>query len=187
VVTQPTRKKRPTRPGRAGASSRSKSVIDEGASPPRVVPPAEFNAVVAKAELSNIVLVASNMVLQRKEVGGDRKLAFNSGALQTFVFSGDIGAGTIAFEASVSVGEVKEFDLSATYVVSYEGLEGQSESAVRLFMKRVGVMACYPYFRAHVAQMSWAAQVHLPPLPVIRASRSVGDSVRPPASADDEG
>jgi hypothetical protein len=180
-------KKKASGPRRARAPASSKGVTQTSVSHSQVVPPSEFNAVVAKAQLSNIILVASNMLLQRKEVGDERKLAFNSGELQTFVFNGDVGAATIVFGASVSAADVKEFELSATYLVSYEELEGQSESAVRLFMKRVGVMACYPYFRAHVAQMSWAARISLPPLPIIRANASVSDSVRPPASTEDEG
>jgi hypothetical protein len=57
--------------------------------------------------------------------------------------------------------------IDAVYLLVYVGLEDCIEEAVYRYMRRVGRFASYPYFRAHVSQLSWASNTSLPLLPTI--------------------
>jgi hypothetical protein len=57
--------------------------------------------------------------------------------------------------------------ISATYQVFYSNLLECEEVAVTRFLQRVGRFATYPYFRAHVSQVSWESGTNLPLLPTI--------------------
>lgn len=54
----------------------------------------------------------------------------------------------------------------AQYVIEYDnvGMDGEAATA---YLRDVGRMATYPYFRAHVAMLQSASNVVLPPLPPI--------------------
>ncbi len=55
----------------------------------------------------------------------------------------------------------------ANYLIFYSGLEECNEAAVKRFLSRVSRFAVYPYFRAHVSQLSWESSANLPLLPTI--------------------
>lgn len=56
--------------------------------------------------------------------------------------------------------------IRASYLVEYRAVGDNEEIAVA-YLKDVGRMAAYPYFRTHVATLLSGAQLMLPPLPVI--------------------
>ena len=56
----------------------------------------------------------------------------------------------------------------ADYVVIYDNLSNCHEREVVVFLSRVAPFACYPYFRGLFANLDWAADTRLPPLPVHR-------------------
>lgn len=58
------------------------------------------------------------------------------------------------------------FVVKARYLVHYSRVE-EEEGAAIAFLTDVGRMAVYPYFRAHVAMVTGAGGLVLPPLPTI--------------------
>ncbi|MEP9372560.1 hypothetical protein [Mesorhizobium sp. KR1-2] len=60
----------------------------------------------------------------------------------------------------------KTLSCEAHYIVIYDNLEDCDEDAVDVFLTRVAPFACYPYFRSLFANLDWAANTRLPPLPV---------------------
>ncbi|MBB4067159.1 hypothetical protein [Gellertiella hungarica] len=64
----------------------------------------------------------------------------------------------------------------ARYSVAYGIEEKCDEEAVKMFLRRVGEFTCYPYFRSLVAQLDWAADTSLPPLPVHKERGLKGDA-----------
>lgn len=73
--------------------------------------------------------------------------------------------GVFAWTADVKVGRTKALKASAEYIVVYSELEGRDEEYVKLFFEKVGKFTSFPYFRSHVAHLTSASALHLPPLP----------------------
>lgn len=63
-------------------------------------------------------------------------------------------------------GEEEDLIFSARYSVVYSFSARCDDEAVEAFLKRVAVFTCFPYFRTMFANVAWAANTHLPPLPV---------------------
>ena len=59
--------------------------------------------------------------------------------------------------------------INSTYMVRYDISGSFDSEIVELFLRHVGKVASYPYFRNQVAQKSWESDLELPILPVISA------------------
>jgi hypothetical protein len=89
--------------------------------------------------------------------------------------------GVFALEAGVKSGRKWLFRVRSKYLIIY-GVAGDADKlAVETFAERVGAFTCYPYFRAHYANLAGSAGAELPPLPVMRGA--VPRNIRQPASS----
>jgi hypothetical protein len=57
---------------------------------------------------------------------------------------------------------------TATYLISYVGIEDASEETVTTFIDHVGKTATYAYFRALFAHLDWSANLNSQPHPVLQ-------------------
>jgi hypothetical protein len=76
-------------------------------------------------------------------------------------------------------------EIKAMYFVGYSQLGEHRPDVAARFIEQIAEMASYPYFRSLVAQLTWAAGITLPILPVISAQRRAPRVQRParPAQA----
>jgi hypothetical protein len=81
---------------------------------------------------------------------------------------GGILSGFFFWQITVRKGRSKLLDAEATYLVSYAKVPPVEDDPALAFLRKVGRFATYPYFRAYVAEMSWASSADLPTLPVLR-------------------
>ena len=72
-------------------------------------------------------------------------------------------------EAFKKKGRRKVFQQKDRFIVYYNISTDCDASHAIAFTKKVGLMACYPYFRAHVASTASLANAEIPILPTISA------------------
>jgi len=143
---------------------------------PTPVAPAQYNALVAAARLHEIRLVKSEFNLNPEglEHQDDWKLS-QTCEVQHVEFDANSGLliTGIGAEAVCKRKSKKAVTFRCRYIVVYE-IHGTPEgAAVDAFAKRVARFTAYPYFRAHVAELSSQAGLQLPPLPVIKETRLI--------------
>ncbi|UXN61560.1 hypothetical protein [Phyllobacterium zundukense] len=85
---------------------------------------------------------------------------------QQFSHEDCVAMAFIGFEVAAKTGRKKTLVCKAEYAVTYDNLVDCDEEATMVFLNRVAVFACYPYFRSLFATLDWAAATSLPPLPV---------------------
>jgi hypothetical protein len=155
------------------------------ASPQDLVPPqditvekpadinASYNRVARKAKLVGLTLKSSNFFCSSeyftaKDSETPPKLGYSSKMFDP-AFSDERGVAKCEWKWCVSAraGRKKVLTIESTYLLIYENLEECEAAAVNRFMLRVGRFASYPYFRAHVSQISWESAAELPILPTI--------------------
>lgn len=120
-------------------------------------------------QLSNSQFNMTSVFLKANRTpDGKPKLAYAS-TMEAPFFDPEKGVAGCAWKWSVTakVERVKVLTIEATYRLGYDGLDGCEEDAVFRFMARVGRFAAYPYFRAHVSQVSWESGAALPIMPAI--------------------
>ena len=137
-----------------------------------------YNQVVACAELSNIQLIHINFDVQPRyffeepDEEDQANLGYEISVDETHYEPGEgMAACMMSFDVSAGDSQGAALQCKAKYAVSYRLGEVCNEQAVETFLRRVGVFACYPYFRGLFAQIDWAANTHLPPLPIHKESR----------------
>lgn len=136
----------------------------------RKVTAKEYNSIVSDANLASILLMESNFKLDTEYFSHKESAKFEYvDELVNHVYGANVGVASGEFKWTITVkkGNKNLAKLQATYLVLYDNLEDKNEAAVRLFVERVAKFACYPYFRSHVSNMSWASNAALPLLPVI--------------------
>ena len=148
--------------------------------------PHRYNAVVDAARLEDVVLMRSQFEVHPDYFDPDapREHGFASGDPQIH-FEQHLGTvvGMFPWNLEVTRAEKPLLTLACTYTVRYSGLRGQDAGAVEAFVRRVGSLAVYPYFRAFASQIGWAAGAELPILPILRAEpvrRRSSDRPPPP-------
>jgi hypothetical protein len=148
-------------------------------SPPSTSAPAfsqdEYNEVVSAADLVSVNLQQVRFNFNevayfnsQREKAKRRNTIDNSVADIFFDSENGIAQASFVWSVEIRVERRKVFFAEAKYSVLYDGLETLKESAVRSFLRRVGRIAVYPYFRALVAHLSADAGANLPTLPVYK-------------------
>lgn len=134
--------------------------------------PDEYNRVVARAELDQIVLLRCKYdvtdFLEKKDLRPLNKSiesAYKNIALSE---SRGIIAGEVQWSMQIPGEGKPKFKVMASFGISYTGVAGRNEMAAGAFFARVARFATYPYFRALVSHLSWSSGLHIPPLPIIR-------------------
>jgi preprotein translocase subunit SecB len=137
-------------------------------------PIAEYGKVVDSAELETISLVNLNFSVQPRyfEKQSDAELGYEINVAERH-YNRERNSAMAVVECSVSASFDDDvvWHCEASYVVAYSIAQDCDTEAVTAFINRVGVFACYPYFRSMVANVDWAAGTRLPPLPVHREVR----------------
>ncbi|MDM9627094.1 hypothetical protein QTL95_14395 [Rhizobium sp. S152] len=131
----------------------------------------DYNKVVAVAELGSIQLVKLEFDVSpdyhQKQDEVDLGYVITPEVSHYDHDEGFAGC-VINFEVSAKHDDERLLRCEATYTVTYAISEPCDETAVKAFLGRVGVFACYPYFRGVFANLDWAANTRLPPLPIHR-------------------
>ncbi len=134
------------------------------------IDPLVYNAIARCAKLLSIQLIESNFTISpnffdKKEVSKlnldfvDEHGSFDEDTrITTCIF---------ALEAHKKVKRTKVFSVKDKYVVFYKIESDCDEHHAVSFARKVGLMACYPYFRSHVANTAAMANADMPILPTI--------------------
>jgi hypothetical protein len=162
------------RSSRKTATTPQGLVPDEDRSGPKpAFDPEAYNIVARAAKLRRIALIRSNFaVLPEYFISLNTKDAPKpryAGEFGDYHFNAEKGQALCEWkwEISITKKRKKTLYIYVSYHLLYGGLENCDQDQVIRYMKRVGRFASYPYFRAHVSQLNWAAGVDLPPLPTI--------------------
>jgi hypothetical protein len=141
---------------------------------PTSVDAKKYNAVVAAANLSAVILMRSNFEMDAEylpaNISREKRPKFTTDWNFVSVdFDADegIATGIFQFDLRVKFGRKNLLKISSSYLVAYDDLFNHDEEIVSVFLKRVGRFAAYPYFRALVSQYSWSSEANLPVLPII--------------------
>lgn len=135
-----------------------------------------YNKVAKAAKLQLIMLTESSFTMQpefvanksKLEDGKKYKLSFGS-SIANSVYKADSGLASCEWTWTVTAKAEKRKALSiqATYYILYDDVVDCEADAVNRYLRRVARFATYPYFRAHVSQVSWESGADLPILPTI--------------------
>lgn len=136
----------------------------------------EYNKVARAAALRQILLTQADFEMEPafiatrvSEASANFKYSF-SYAIKNAVYKEDTGLASCEYVWAVTVrdgGKKKALSIATRYYVLYDGIKGCDSDAVSLYLRRVARFATYPYFRAHVSQVSWESGANLPILPAI--------------------
>jgi len=128
-----------------------------------------YNRVVAVAALRSIRLVTANFFLEVMEAKEER---FNNPSWSCPMQDFDREKGTLfslhKWTVAVDAGKPMKAEISATFLIVYDGLTDEDEAAVSRLIDRVGKFSSYPYFRAHVATSASMAGINVPPLELLK-------------------
>lgn len=82
-------------------------------------------------------------------------------------FHDDVGVviGEYRWTASIKLGRTSLVNLSADFIVLYEGLAGAEKDYVELYFEKLARFATYPYFRSFFSLCTANSGVTLSPLP----------------------
>jgi hypothetical protein len=134
------------------------------------ISPNLYNEVARCAELLSVQLVESHFSILpsffEEPEGGNLKLDFHDLDGKYDAEQGLVTAMFI-FETSKKIKRRKVFSLKDTFVVFYGIDENCDDTHAVAFARKVGLMAAYPYFRAHTAHVSSLANANMPVLPTI--------------------
>jgi hypothetical protein len=136
----------------------------------------DYNAVAGAAQLAQIMLVSSAFEVKpnywRDKKEDPDKIKHNyDWDIRQYEYNAKEGAALAHIEFKIDVRSKRKnaLNIRCAYLVVYAGIENMHPEAVEAFMRRIGRFAAYPYFRAHVSQLSWESNTGLPVLPTIRS------------------
>lgn len=130
----------------------------------------EYNAVVQGAHLIDVALISSDFAIKPDFFAdeGNRKLSTAYERLNC-EFQNSILILLVRFNATAKQGNKKLLKCRADYNVVFEVLGGDvNPEAAKAFGSHMAQFTAYPYFRQHVAALSWESGADLPVLPIIR-------------------
>ena len=131
----------------------------------------DYDHVVEMAELRSVRLVSVSFAVKPDLTSrpDERDLEYHAENTKNVVDEATgIGLAYVTFTVSAGRGRKRLLQCTADYVASYNDLAGCEEKAAQAYLGRVGLFACYPYFRSVFANLDWASLSRLPPLPVIK-------------------
>lgn len=130
----------------------------------------QYNDVVDRAEISAVQLLNIDFDVSPRYYANERKeniIGYEVRTEESFYDQKEgFAACLVSFDVEAKDDEGPTLECKARYTVSYRISKPCDEKSVKVFLDRVGVFACYPYFRGLFANLDWAANTRLPPLPV---------------------
>jgi hypothetical protein len=133
---------------------------------------ANYNRLVRTARLGSIVLDDVKFKILPEALGVNKSLLKRHLNVSTKVMSHGITDGTcvgnIVWNIQYKFQKRTIVKCSASYIISYNGIENCSEETVEVFVENVGKVATYAYLRALYAHLDWSANLGSPPLPIVQ-------------------
>lgn len=143
------------------------------AEPKKPIPVEDYHAVLAAAYLLDVKLIRSDFSVEAEFFSSskdDHRFVFGC-EQAAYHFGGDNRLiGTFNVEAGIKKSRRFLLRSKAVYLIAF-AIEGEvSEDAALAYLGRVGAFGCWPYYRAHFAELCSSAGVDVAPLPVMRGS-----------------
>lgn len=142
----------------------------------------QYNKVVDHADIKAVQLVHIDFDVEPRYYGDrkDQTIGYEVETDDSYYDAEDgFAACLVSFQVEAKDEEGVTLQCSARYTVSYRVSEPCDEKAVKTYLNRVGVFACYPYFRGLFANLDWSANTRLPPLPVHRENLATRPRKKP--------
>jgi hypothetical protein len=136
----------------------------------REIDPDTYNDIARCAQLLGIQLIESSFTVLPGyfEENDKGKLGIEVTELNgTYDTENRVVSCIFEFENYKKKGRLKVFDIKDKFIAFYQIPIDCDEFHAVAFASRVGVMACYPYFRAHVASMASLANADMPIMPTL--------------------
>lgn len=138
--------------------------------PPQTVEKAEYNRVVAGAQLLDVALTNSTFSIKPEyfsDQPGHHKLATDFSILGSRCDSGILIV-IAKFCAKAKKSRKIVLKTEATYNIVFSVPSDADCEAAVAFGRHMARFTAYPYFRSHVSQQSWESGAELPLLPIIK-------------------
>lgn len=151
---------------KSNAPDNTLKTLDDGIQ----VDPNTYNAVAKCARLLGIQLIESNFSISPlyfEETSGNIPSIEITDIYESFEQETGMATCIFQLEAFEKRGRKKVFSLKDKFLVFYKITCECDELNATAFARRTGLMAVYPYFRAHLAQTSSLANADVPILPTI--------------------
>jgi hypothetical protein len=140
-----------------------------------------YNKVVGRASIRSILLTASHFDMKPDALEVDPSQWRNAIDPQVSEVIASVDSerlyGLLSFEVVCRHRRRRVLSTSGRYLVTYHVNGGCDPELGAVFIRRVGLVAAYPYFRAMVAGLVSQAGVQMPPLPILSfAPRGLGSA-----------
>jgi hypothetical protein len=133
---------------------------------------ASYNRLVRTARLASIILENVSFRIRPEALGVNKSLLKRDLSVSTKVMSPGLADGTcvanIVWKVKYKFKSRAIVNCTASYIISYDGIENCSEEIVGVFVENVGKVATYAYLRALYAHLDWSANLGSPPLPIVQ-------------------
>ena len=133
---------------------------------------ANYNRLVRTARLASIILDSVNFKILPEALGVNKSLLKRDLNVSTKLMSSGLTDGTcvgnIVWTVQYKFQRRTIVKCTASYIISYDGIEKCSEETVGIFVENVGKVATYAYLRALYAHLDWSANLGSPPLPIVQ-------------------
>jgi hypothetical protein len=133
---------------------------------------ANYNRLVRTTRLRTIITEKVDFKVAPEALGGNkaalkRDLNVKTELLASGIEDG-ICVGQIVWTVQMKLQRKAVVKCTASYLITYEGIENCSEETVTIFVENVGKVATYAYFRALYAHLDWSANLGSQPLPIVQ-------------------
>ncbi|MFZ3350797.1 MAG: hypothetical protein WA268_08015 [Xanthobacteraceae bacterium] len=133
---------------------------------------ANYNRLVRTARLASIILDSVSFKILPEALGVNKSLLKRDLNVSTKLMSSGLTDGTcvgnIVWTVQYKFQKRTIVKCTASYIISYDGIEKCSEETVGIFVENVGKVATYAYLRALYAHLDWSANLGSPPLPIVQ-------------------
>lgn len=130
----------------------------------------DYNGVIGRATLRGIWMTEAKIDVKPQALDADLPALqheVRTEIAEVVVDSDGIVYGFIRFAATGKAKRTRVIQITGKYFVSYCVAGGCDQEIADLFMRRVGRLAAYPYFRALAASLASQAGLSMPPLPIM--------------------
>jgi hypothetical protein len=144
----------------------------------------KYNETVQRAELRHVLLISSSFEMDPNyfEKAEEERSLQRGEDVKSFTLTED-GCGAAAeveFYAKAAAEDEVLFSIVCKYVVYFSFDEPVEQETAQKVILRVGRFTAYPFFRQHVAQISWESGLDIPMLPIIKQThefKAAGDDL----------
>lgn len=132
----------------------------------------DYNKLVTNARLRALILENVDFKITPEALSAEKSVLKRQLVPKTKIMSLGLDDGTcmanVIWEVTFKLKNKNVVRCSASYIISYDGVQECSADGVTVFLENVGKVATYAYFRALYSQLDWSATLGSDPLPVIQ-------------------